>query len=995
MNLLTIYTLLSISDLIYSLLEDDNSFLQPDLKETEYAAGISKLYSTVFDEVNALPNNKQLNKNTKALEYYKAKLMEKLMYQDGSEETEGLRALRGMQPNDSPQAFFNNITYTDIITQLPNAGNVTETPWSGYYWPIRYGVGAVRYSKNHRVNSQHDYKEEGNKIYLIPKSYNRSIAYYHQPEEFTKTIHRYHNFSNYISIWYSPAEKYDFFVGDYNFTLTNMLKSSGKEIIWDEHNDVPLWMGICHGWSVASYMEKRPNKTITLLAADNRTYVEFLPDDIKALASIYWAEANYKSNFAGFPCKFKNISELHYDNNTGLILDYRCFGINPATFHTAVANYVGVNKSSLIFDPMVDDNEIWNHPIKGYNVIYFNPLTNLTDTFQNSVVTIDEAKQLTSNRFINFTLHNITNATAYIVGAKMRVDYLYETTPNHDNLTFPDFETNITYHYVLELDKDLRMVGGEWLYNRHPNYVFGPRPWDESLWLEDQYVDSFNGTVGELRNLTHYSRDKAIKRKSPLKQVIKFIIDQMYNENFTDPGIKFMTDPDALDKIYPPTPSYYSRFNINDLVNYTRNDGPQLDGTVIRTELKPDGRIVRITTRYVNITKPADVPGGIRQPDGSVIRSERNERGQLVRMRYRPTIVRQSIDTSETIGYASRNTSPTPNAANNPNDLYSINMGGTPGNPPANPNNNTNVNNSFYDPYTYNPENDPNPHFVNPNNSSEGYRLPDGVIVRFETRPDGRRFRYIIRPPTPIVPSNVDNPNTSPTWYNNPNTQPLQPQPSQPTEPQPTQPQPTQPSTNNYPRTPGITYQPDGTRIRTVVNDGRITWYITRPARPNPTPPPSTSYPNSNNDALNLLRSTPNPSNGNNDASNLLSGSDESSPPTTTNPNFISPSYNNDNPNYSRYQPDSSQPTSGGNSLLNSDMNTLPTSDITNSSPSSSAGISNTPTSATPGIVTQPDGTVIRTVVSNGRITRYITRPARPTTRTTSSGRVYSHSTTR
>jgi hypothetical protein len=1036
MNRLLIYILISIFDIIYSSLESEKGFLQSSLKERdkEYSENISNLYSKLNTEVNALAEKKL---NPKSLEYYRAKLIEKLIAPDYSEQLGSMRMLRGIQPKDSPEAFFNNVTFTDIITKLPDSGNVTETPWSGYYWPIRYGVGAVRYSKVQRVNSQYDFRKDGNKIIKTPKTYNNSISYYKQPDEFNKTFRRYHNYSHYISIWYSAAEKYDFYVGDYNFTLTNMLKSAGQDIIWDEKGDVPLWMGICHGWSVASYMEKRPNKTITLLAADNTTYVQFLPDDIKALSSIYWAEANYKSNFAGWSCKYKNKTELNFDPATGLILDYRCFGVSPATFHTAMANWVGINKTSLIFDPMADDNEIWNHPVMGYNVTYFNPLTNNTRPFQDAVVTRDEAKLFASrNKFINFTLANITNATEYLVGAKMQVDYLYETSPNHDNYTYKDFNTSVNYHYVLELDKDLRMIGGEWLYNRHPNYVFGPRAWDELLWLEDQYVTSFNGTVEELRNLTNYSRDKAVKRKSPLKQVIKFVIDQMYNENYTDPGIKFISDPDVLDKKYPPVPGFYYDFNV-DLSQYTDHDGPQANGTYIRTELRPDGRIVRTTTRYVNITQPApDVPGGVRQPDGTVTRLIRNPNGQMVRQIYRPTVIRQAINSTETIDTVSRTPPPPPIAPviynnppeNNPDTTI-----------PSNPINTPPANDSLYNPYTYNPNNDPNPVYVNPNNPSEGYRLPDGVIVRFEERPNGSRTRYIIRPPTPrptnnpTVPSNIpntnpypnNNPYSNPRYpyntpnNNNPNTQPqpTQPQPTQPqpTQPEPTQPEPTQPepprsSTNNYPRTPGTHYMPDGTVVRTVINGGRITWYITRPARSTPVTPQPT-----NNDDDNLLLASAPPTTYNNPSTNPSTNPNNNTNPygSSSNPsvNLLASSnsgtsgsfnprlsYNSDNPNYRRYDAGNSDgsypsyPSSGGN-FTGSATNTPTSRPTVGTSSSNSSSIPNGSTTsantAVPGTVTQPDGTIIRTVVNNGRVTRYITRPARaparPTTTTPTS----------
>jgi hypothetical protein len=760
MFLLIIYIIFGILKLIQSAEGlSENS-------ETNYSTTISNLFVKLSEKVVTQTKNTAIS-NSNSVEYFRAILIEKLLATDYSEN--GIRMLRGYQPKDSPKAFFNNITYNDIITQLPDNGVVDDDIWSGSYWPIRYGIGAVRYSKIPKINSQYDYRKEGNTIIKTPKTYNKSIFYYNQPAEYTATSKRYTNFTNYVNIYYSPAEKYDFYVGDYNFTLTNILKKVGHDVIWDSKNDVPPWMGICHGWSVASYMEKRPNKTVTLLAADGKTYVQFFPDDIKALATIYWAEANYKSNLAGYSCKYKSKNELHYDSNSRLILDYRCFGINPATFHIVLANYVGNYKKSLVFDPVVDDNEIWNHPIKGYNISYFNPITNFTGSLIDAIVTIEEAENFISNIFINFTLSNITNTTDYLVGCKMTVNYLLETMPVHDNYTYNDINTNIIYYYVLELDKDLKIVGGEWLKNSHPNYVYGPREWDEMLWLEDQYVAHFNGTTEELRNLTKHSKDKSIKRRSPLKQIIKYIIDQIYNPNYTEPQLKLVTDPDVLDRMYPPLYNYDDTFNV-DMTAYQTEDGIQDDNSEVRTELRFDGAIVRYTTRYVNVTRPvSNSIVGIRQPDGSVIRTVRNAYGALVRYRYKPTIVKQAKTTSEVVAWADRTVANLPlttRPQDSPSSTSSISMYSTNG----------------------------------PQTSST---TPSYTSTQPTTRPETSPSSTL-----PIQPLNIPD-----------NSQP----------------------THNYPRTPGTYYQPDGSIVRTTVNNGIISWTITHPPIPSSTTPSNTN----------------------------------------------------------------------------------------------------------------------------------------------------------
>jgi hypothetical protein len=857
------------------------------------------------------------------MHHHKMKYLEKLIFPESEVLAEHLRDLREYQPKDSPKAFFGDLNYTDILTDLPDKGNVTEPPWSGSYWPLRYGGGAVRYSKYERANSQYDYKRQGNKVSKVSKSYNASITAYNQPDEFNLTYNRYKNYSDYISVYYSAAEKYDFYVGDYNFTLTNMLKASGKDVIWDEKtNDVPSWMGICHGWSVASYIEKRPNKTIALLAADGKTWVQFLPDDIKALLSIYWAEANYKSNFAGFSCKFKNKTELNFDQNTGLVLDYRCFGINPGSFHIIFGNWIGKENKTLIFEPLVNDNQIWNHPAKGYEVSYFNPLTNVTHSLADSIVTVEEAKKMAErDKFVNFTISNVTGTTAYLIGARMTVQYIIETIPWHENTTLPDAPYNKTYHYTLELDKNLTILGGEWLYNEHPNYVFGPREGDELLWLEDQIVDKFNGTTDELRNLTHYSRDKAIKRKSPLKSIVKYLINQTYNENYTNPDMDFIKDPDVLDRKYPGSRIAMIsglNFDLQSLFNIT--EGGQPDGSIVRIEKRPDGSIVKVTTRYVNMTRPLDdIPGGIRQPDGTIVRTVRYPNRTTIRTTYLPSTY---LDPRETV-----------TVLLTAGQVRALNYAHRP---PANPNNETiNGNNQ------------------NITNSTLGVLQPDGSYVRVVRRADGVLIRYITRPIRPI-----NNPSNPPL----PTEQPSESvQPSSESSPDPTllsnyPPPPPQPIPQSMlPRTPGNHTLLDGTVVRTVINNGKITWYIKRPLRQIPPPianPNSMNYnpPNSfnNNGEGNTNNNNPNSSTAPQPENNNLETLPQppTDQPTTTQPTTP--------------QPTTPQPTSPQSSALPPiDTSHLP---------------------RTPGTITLPDGTIVRTVVRpNGSVIRYITRIIRRT----------------
>src|SRR5207245_2002266 len=121
---------------------------------------------------------------------------------------------------------------------------------------------------------------------------------------------------------WSPAEKYDLTVDDESFTLTNEQKSEGKSQL-QPNGDVEEWMGICHGWALASISVPKPMRSVDYAGT------KWFPQDIRALASLSWA--NGRSDFAmlGGRCQAKKPET--YPN--GRLSQEECFDTSPATFH--------------------------------------------------------------------------------------------------------------------------------------------------------------------------------------------------------------------------------------------------------------------------------------------------------------------------------------------------------------------------------------------------------------------------------------------------------------------------------------------------------------------------------------------------------------------------------------------------------------------------------------------------------------------------------------
>src|SRR5205814_1983988 len=165
------------------------------------------------------------------------------------------------------------------------------------------------------------------------------------------------------------------------------------------------WMGICHGWTPASFNIPRPRTKVLVKSADGKLSIPFYPADVRALSSVLWANADQPSRFMGGRCNDKNPQQ---DPN-GRIMSADCRDVNPASWHRAIVNSVGIAKRAFVLD-VTWDYEVWNQPIYSYEYSYFNPQTN------QPVGTLKEAtvarSAFTSDKFAKYR----SPGTAFVVG---------------------------------------------------------------------------------------------------------------------------------------------------------------------------------------------------------------------------------------------------------------------------------------------------------------------------------------------------------------------------------------------------------------------------------------------------------------------------------------------------------------------------------------------------------------------------------------------------
>lgn len=339
--------------------------------------------------------------------------------------------------NPYAPAYLLNLNINDLVTdmnvlsQFPGV-DISTNYWSGYYWPNYVGGLGFRY----------------NDRYFPKGKYGKSRAYIQKKPS-----------SIIPNELLSPSEKYDIVMGispEEPGSLTKRQWSlAAKE--FSETRKVETWQGICNGWAAASINFPSPKKTVTI--PSYRGDITFEPEDIKALGSLLYAQGHFESAFNGFRCDTDEP-----DTRDGRVITPECFDVNPADWHLIVTQQVGMKKKPFIID-YVNSKEVWNKPVVGYSLRYF-------DIKKRSRVTDNYREVIRPNKKVNIYRRFRNPETVSLLGVHMKTKLLFGA--NEDSRVSQTFKT-VEYSYLLELDQAHRIIGGEWITEKHPDFAWIPR----------------------------------------------------------------------------------------------------------------------------------------------------------------------------------------------------------------------------------------------------------------------------------------------------------------------------------------------------------------------------------------------------------------------------------------------------------------------------------------------------------------------------------------
>ena len=352
------------------------------------------------------------------------------------------------QATDVLTQFIGDANYTknvfDLSTKAGTTGAPAVQPWSGSYWPLHDGSIANPYDE-HGL----DFLNFVSRLVLVPVS----ISEKHYEDRMSKIRSSIDKLDAQTIDQMAPSEKYDLYIGDHDFSLTAEVWQSVMEQL--KHvGHIADWEGSCQGWTTAASFSPRPGKAIKVMSLDGKYLIPFYPDDLKALSTLLWANSLIQDYtvFQGQRC---GLSDPNYDPSTGHVTDQGCAGVNPGNFHVTVLEMIGARKQHFIVDRS-NSTQVWNQPIAGYDLKYFNPSTNAEGALADSVVKTSDYQ----DPYKNFR----TASTVAVVGVHMTLKYVSETLPGHNATddSSKDNIKNLDLIYDLELDANSQIVGGEW-----------------------------------------------------------------------------------------------------------------------------------------------------------------------------------------------------------------------------------------------------------------------------------------------------------------------------------------------------------------------------------------------------------------------------------------------------------------------------------------------------------------------------------------------------
>ncbi|EGZ11252.1 hypothetical protein PHYSODRAFT_548876 [Phytophthora sojae] len=315
------------------------------------------------------------------------------------------------------------------LKNLPTEGVHTPSPWPGPYWPTYQDGINVQWSQGQPSAAE-----------KYAKAFGKDV------KTFMDAVSKKNGIDSQSGRKKCSSDDDCSTLTDGSECAIRAGKSSGYCI--------PTWYGICHAWTPASILEAEPNCPVT------HNGVTFQPMDLKALISDIYDGASVPTLFTG--TRFNSGADTPDEYGRHSNAAYR--DLNPAFFHIAAANMLGKLNATFVAD-VTAGAEVWNQPVRGFKV------------YEQTEMSTKKAAQT----FYGLKKYPWNAAAKSIVYVKSRLSWIFETYTDGGLVAsgqVNQFTTGAYYTYLLEMDKQGNIIGGEWVYDsdeNHPDFLWFPK----------------------------------------------------------------------------------------------------------------------------------------------------------------------------------------------------------------------------------------------------------------------------------------------------------------------------------------------------------------------------------------------------------------------------------------------------------------------------------------------------------------------------------------
>ncbi len=234
----------------------------------------------------------------------------------------------------------------------------------------------------------------------------------------------------------SPAEKYDLFIGRYDYPLK-------KEVETKSSNPrAQIWEGICHGWAPATMNHPEPHPK--LMRNPDGIEIPFGSSDIKALLSYYYAN--------GFEVPDTFQMGRRCFRGRWINRDRDCQqDLNAGAFHIVLTNRLGLNGIGVIGD-LNRYTQVSNKPIISYQSSI---LKKMGPGPKSAPGTVEVVRVSTTVTFVKDAGHDWRP----VLGTRKQ------------------YYKQDRYEYDVELNAQGIIIGGEWVSSDRPDFLWlKPKP---------------------------------------------------------------------------------------------------------------------------------------------------------------------------------------------------------------------------------------------------------------------------------------------------------------------------------------------------------------------------------------------------------------------------------------------------------------------------------------------------------------------------------------